>query len=78
MIVEHTDITRIRDRGGPAESPGQRSTKVRDANVAPEKSEPRPPADNDIGDTPKKVTATMHSISSNESGVELGPVPSTG
>ena len=66
----------VRDRGGPAESPGQRSTKVRVANVAPEKSEPRPPADNDIGDALKKVMATMHSISSKESGVELGPVPS--
>ena len=66
----------VRDRGGPAESPGQRSTKVRVANVAPEKSESRPPADNDIGDALKKVMATMHSISSKESGVELGPDPS--
>ena len=45
-------------------------------NVVPEKSEPRPPTDNDIGDALKKVMATMHSISSKESGVELGPVPS--
>ena len=66
----------VRDRGGPAESPGQRSTKVRVANVAPEKSESRPPADNDIADVLKKVMATMHSMSSKEIGVELGPVPS--
>ena len=44
-------------------------------NVVPEMSESRPPADNDIGDALKKVMA-MHSISSKESGVELGPVPS--
>ena len=66
----------VRDRGGPAESPWQRSTKFHVANVAPEKSESQPPADNDIGDALKKVMATMHSISSKESGVELGPVPS--
>ena len=66
----------VRDRGGPAESSGQRSTKVRVGNVAPEKSESWPPADNDIGDSLKKVMATMHSISSKEGDVELGPVPS--
>ena len=50
----------VRDRGGPTESPGQRNTKACIANVAPKKSEPQPPADNDIGDALKRVMATMH------------------
>jgi len=65
----------VRDRGGLAESPGQRSEKACLANVAPDKSQSQLPAENDVGDALKKMMATMHSIPFKKN-VELGPVPS--